>query len=130
MCGRCLSSISTLFRDSSLFTMLVPRCLTSRIPTVFILMMPATRAWRRPLCSSSQHCLASSKYRKYLRHISEHICVAIGDNKKVPYCHPLFYLYQSLTHQRGRCGIKLEKTFSIYTAKSYSPLFPNNFYHP
>lgn len=43
---------------------------TSRIPTVFILMMPATRAWRRPLCSSSLHCLASSKYRKCLRHIS------------------------------------------------------------
>ena len=61
MSGQFRSSTSTLFRVSSLFTMLVRRCLTNRIPTVFILMMPATPAWQRPSCSSYQHCLASSR---------------------------------------------------------------------
>lgn len=55
------SSTSTPFPVSSLFTMLVRRCLTNRIATVFILMMPGTPAWLRPSCSSSLHCLASSR---------------------------------------------------------------------
>lgn len=61
MSGRFRSSTSTPFPVSSLFTMLVRRCLTNRIPTVFILMMPATPAWLRPSCSSYLHCLASSR---------------------------------------------------------------------
>lgn len=61
MCGQYLSSTSTPFRVSSLFTMLVPRCSTSRIPTVFILMMPGTPVWQRPSCSSSPPCLATSR---------------------------------------------------------------------
>ena len=46
------------------------------------------------------------------------------------YYHALLTIYQTLTLQRGRSGIKLEKTFSIYTAKSYSPLCPDSLYHP
>ena len=38
-------------------------------------------------------------------------------NKSTAYYHALFSVYQTLTHQRGRSGIKLEKTFSIYTMK-------------
>ena len=61
MFGRFLSSTSTPFLVSSLFTMQAPRCSTSQTPTVFILMMPVTPAWRRPSCSSSPPCLATSR---------------------------------------------------------------------
>ena len=61
MFGRFLSSTSTPFLVSSLFTVLAPRCSTSQIPTVFILMMPAIPVWQRPSCSSSPPCLASSR---------------------------------------------------------------------
>ena len=61
MYGQYQSSTSTPFLVSSLFTMQVPRCSTSRIPTVFILMMPVMPVWQRPSCSSSPPCLASSR---------------------------------------------------------------------
>ena len=38
-------------------------------------------------------------------------------NKDMSYYHALLTIYQPLTLQRGRSGIKLEKTFSIYEMK-------------
>ena len=38
-------------------------------------------------------------------------------NKDMSYYHALLTIYQPLTLQRGRSGIKLEKTFSIYAMK-------------
>ena len=35
----------------------------------------------------------------------------ISGNKSTAYYHALFSVYQPLTLQRGRCGIKLGKTF-------------------
>ena len=43
--------------------------------------------------------------------------MVISGNKNTSYYHALLTIYQSLTHQRGRSGIKLEKTFSIYAMK-------------
>lgn len=44
--------------------------------------------------------------------------MVISGNKSTAYYHALFSVYQTLTHQRGRSGIKLEKTyFLIYTMK-------------